>query len=131
MKKCFFLLLLIAVDVSVCAQTTLSYEYDKSGNCIKRKEVVPNQWPDNDSLSMQSQMVGNYKVILGPSPTTGLINGYVENYSGEGVVTAVNASNGQNKQKHFDSGNFSLDISNLPDGIYVMHLYISEFSINL
>lgn len=71
-------------------------------------------------------MVGKYKFVLGPSPTTGIIKGYVENYSGEGVVTAVNVSNGQNAQVHFDSGKFSIDLFNLLDGIYVMHLYIIE-----
>lgn len=126
MKKLLLLFVLTAVNLSVGAQTTMSYAYDEGGNIIKRIEGTIDQGLNIDSLFLKTQMVGKYKFVLGPSPTTGIIKGYVENYSGEGVVTAVNVSNGQNAQVHFDSGKFSIDLFNLLDGIYVMHLYIIE-----
>lgn len=129
MKKNLFALLLFIANAKLSfAQSTIVYEYDASGNRIHRNIGKKNS-DNNDSTSDSktekiTQMVGEYKFFLGPSPTTGIIEGYVENYQGEGVIVAVNVANGQNCIQHFDRGMFCIDISNLPDGIYALQLVV-------
>lgn len=126
MKKKYVISLLLTVNLGYSyAQTPIIYEYDESGNRIHRQVgQFVDKTDETTSTSQITQMVGKYKFILGPSPTTGLIQGYVEDYDGEGIIVAVNTSNGNSCSQHFSNGKFLLNLTNFPDGIYVMQLII-------
>lgn len=67
---------------------------------------------------------GTFKVIIGPSPTTGIIDGHVENYTEGGRVKLTNIDTGQYVDKAYNNGEFSINISHLPNGIYAFSILI-------
>lgn len=121
MKKLLLFMMLLASRTLILAQTPIVYDYDASGNRTHRK-IEEN----SETSSSVSQIVGKYKVVLGPSPTTGVVEGYVEGYSGEGVVVFVSATSSGSRMEHYTDGKFKVDISGLPDGIFVVRLVIID-----
>lgn len=117
-------MLMFASRNVIQAQTPIVYDYDASGNRTHRK--VEENSEESSSSSMISQVVGRYKVVLGPSPTTGVIEGYVDGYSGSGVTVVVSATSSGSRMEHYTDGKFKVDISGLPDGIFVVHLIITD-----
>lgn len=125
MKELLLLMLMLVFRVMAQAQTPIVYDYDASGNRTHRKVEKYSEDASSNS-SMISQVVGKYKVVLGPSPTTGVIEGYVEGYNGSGVTVVVSATSSGSCMEHYTDGKFKVDISRFPDGIFVVHLIITD-----
>lgn len=104
-------MVMLVSQVMAQAQTPIVYDYDASGNRTHRKVEE-----SSETSSTVSQVVGKYKVVLGPSPTTGIIEGYVEGYNGSGVTVVVSATSSGSRMEHYTDGKFKVDISGLPDG---------------
>ena len=137
-KLFFFILCILTFDPFILKGQTITYDYDDSGNRIKKYIVLLSKGSDSNEtfqkdtvLTEQEKIVdevNKVKVTIYPNPTQGLLNveltgiGTDENfgyqlYSQTGVLLMYIKSTGNP---------FSIDFSSYPTGIYILILINKE-----
>lgn len=121
MKRFFSLLFLIG-STHCFAQNIIKYEYDDKGNVTSRKseEVEPSSSTTN----------GKYTAKILTNPTTGPVK--IEVSDKNGIVSCliglilVNVANGirYDNGDVYSGGSIKFDMSDCPDGLYAVTLYV-------
>jgi hypothetical protein len=130
--KNLYLLLLALLPTSVMAQNKIAYSYDEAGNRVKREIVMTVQKSRSKNAmsdsSYYSDMVNSHSIKIYPNPTEGRLNISInadmtksscklEIYSILGARILV---------QNIASDNTAIDISNQPNGIYLLSITINK-----
>lgn len=126
-NKLITLTLLLLFFYNVHAQDVIAYDYDDTGNIIGR--YVTSSLNDEDYKDI---LIGDsvnysddyYKISVYPSPTKGPLFINIENYAQNGMLNVVNTSNGSVTHFDFIGDSLTVDISNLPKGVYILNFIL-------
>mgnify|MGYP006368826647 FL=1 len=132
MKKIYLCLSFLILPIVSLAQSKIGYAYDMAGNRTKREIVISSlgamaKKQYSNSLDVSSEKLREHFVKINPNPTqgnlkvgiSGLKNSdkcYLELYSVQGVQILAFDVN---------SDNTDVDISNQPNGIYLLKITIN------
>ena len=132
MKKIYLCLSFLILPIVSLAQSKIGYAYDMAGNRTKREIVISSlgamaKKQYSNSLDVSSEKLREHFVKINPNPTqgnlkvgiSGLKNSdkcYLELYSVQGV---------QSLAFDVNSDNTDVDISNQPNGIYLLKITIN------
>lgn len=130
MKKTLTTFILIALAKLAFAQT-VQYSYDNHGNRIQRKPVsglsqrLINPTAGNLKFSMSSS---NNDFSFYPNPSTGRVVFAINDYSFsiKSSISVLDQSGKEIKTLIVTSNKTEIDVSNLPDGIYIVKFVKNE-----
>ncbi len=113
------------------------YSYDEAGNRIKREYILTTSTKSTSSNAElepeEFEFDENTAILVFPNPTAGVLNIEVKNNNeSETSITAkVFSLSGQNiLRQQSNNTSFDIDISNQPDGTYLLNLLINGKSKN-
>ena len=138
---CFFI---ISLNINYLYCQTIKFEYDDNGNRVNRiievKEFKPGpvKFPVTDpkEFFIENQKTGSGEVVLAtsvyPNPSRGLLKIDITNMPEEAKTGIVLYDlSGSELIVNNDSGNhYEIDISLLPDGIYILRIKVNESLFN-
>lgn len=133
MKKYYLLFYLALLPVVSSAQDRIGYSYDASGNRVKREIVMPvpkamakrqNFSSDNQSFS---DMLRDHSIKIYPNPTKGALRICISGLKGTDkcsleVYTTLGV---QILAKKIETDNIDINISNQPNGVYLLQITIN------
>lgn len=133
MRKFHLLFYLALLSVISSAQDRIGYSYDVLGNRVKREIVMPvpkamakqqNFSSDNQSFS---DMLHDHSIKIYPNPTKGALRICVSGLKGTDkcsleVYTTLGV---QILARKVETDNIDINISNQPNGIYLLHITIN------
>ena len=132
--KRFYLLFYLALLPVVCtAQGRIRYSYDASGNRIKREIVmsVPKAMAKEQNFSQEDQnfsdMLRDHSIKIYPNPTKGALRICISGLKGTDkcsleVYTTLGV---QILTKKVEADNIDINISNQPNGVYLLQITIN------
>lgn len=134
--KYYIISLLVALFVSLSghAQTTISFEYDDSGNRNLREVIslksasVPNSLTNgNQEEEILESLIGVQETRIYPNPTKGLLRIDFPALTGQKTAITVHDQSGKLVIQQSDSGRrATVDLSNYPSGFYIMRITIGQ-----
>lgn len=131
--KTILILLFVTVATNTATAQNVSYTYDAAGNRIKREIVMrrngaPTRGAKGETEEVYSEMLSKKQVRIYPNPTSGLLKVEVLNVGNEESCTLrlFNSVGTQLISTTTASTASTLDISNQPNGIYVLHIAIGK-----
>ncbi|WP_257998968.1 T9SS type A sorting domain-containing protein [Hoylesella buccalis] len=133
MRKFHLLFYLALLPVVSSAQGRIGYSYDASGNRVKREIVMPipkamakqqNFSSDNQSFS---DMLRDHSIKIYPNPTKGALRICVSGLKGTDKCSLdVYTTQGvQILAKKIETDNIDINISNQPNGVYLLQITIN------
>jgi len=125
-KHLFILILIFLCSINLTAQTTVVFAYDENGNRTSRSISVTQVSAKSDIDTTLTTDIEELSVKIYPNPTKGKI--FVETISlPENSKILANMYDTQGKMicKKYLSESDEVDISNEPDGVYILTINIS------
>ena len=133
MRKFYLSFYLALLPVISSAQDRIEYNYDASGNRVKREIVMPgpkamakqqNFSSDNQSFS---DMLRDHSIKIYPNPTKGALRICISGLKGTDkcsleVYTTLGV---QILTKKVEADNIDINISNQPNGVYLLQITIN------
>jgi|WetSurMetagenome_2_1015567.scaffolds.fasta_scaffold00864_13 hypothetical protein len=126
-RKYFFILALIFLcSINSIAQTSVVFAYDENGNRTSRSISVTQVQTKSDVDTTQTPDIEDLSVKIYPNPTKGILK--VETISlpeNSKILATIYDTQGNMICKKYLSQSDEVDISNEPDGIYILTINIS------
>lgn len=123
----FLLLSFLSCSLGISAQTKIGYSYDAAGNRVKREIVLSRtQSQEAKHAVAYSDMLSEHQIQIVPNSKSGKVKVAALDGKLQFSVMVYNVS-GQNVQTLKDvRGQAEVDLSNNPNGIYVLVLEIGQ-----
>lgn len=127
LKTNFLLFSLLSCSLGMSAQTKIGYSYDAAGNRVKRELVLSRSQSQEAKRSVAySDVLVDHQIQLVPNSKSGKVKVAALDGKLQFSVMVYNVS-GQNVQTLKDvRGQAEVDLSNNPNGIYVLVLEIGQ-----
>lgn len=127
LKTNFLLFSLLSCSLGMSAQTKIGYSYDAAGNRVKREIVLSRtQGQEAKHAVAYSDMLSEHQIQIVPNSKSGKVKVAALDGKLQFSVMVYNVS-GQNVQTLKDvRGQAEVDLSNNPNGIYVLVLEIGQ-----
>ena len=127
MKRVNVFLFFVIFSLSLSAQKKVMYAYDAAGNRIK-KEILFEQSQSKSQVVACSDMLDEKEIKIYPNPTEGELRVEIFNElkKTEGIVTVHGNNGAMIYTTPIINGSASLDISSCPNGLYILHVKISD-----
>ena len=149
MRAIIITIAIVFTNLIVFSQNIIKFKYDAAGNrtdryidlSTKSTEINTIENTDTTFFNEQEQafsekysleesyvdQIGEQKITIYPNPTGGQIVVHLENYSLNNAIIKLYDLNGKLILNRRIRKDFSLiDITNAPNGIYVMKIYIGD-----
>ena len=133
MKKYYLLFYLALLPVVSSAQDRIGYSYDASGNRVKREIVmpVPKAMAKQQNFSSDNQcysdMIRLHSKINYPNPTIGAFLIFISGLNGTYLcpLLVYTTLGVQILAKKIETDNIDINISNQPNGVYLLQITIN------
>lgn len=127
LKTNFLLFSLLSCCLGMSAQTKIGYSYDATGNRVKRELVLSRSQSQEAKRSVAySDMLSDHQIQIVPHAKSGKVKVSALDSKTQFDVMVYNVS-GQNVLALKDvKGQTEVDLSNQPNGIYVLVLEIGQ-----
>jgi hypothetical protein len=124
--------------LKVNAQTSITYTYDSNGNRTKREldakksDIVSFPVKEQDIKPLEKLTEFEEGIKIYPNPTSGIIRVSLENFEDpiEGNLIIYNLSGIVLRQVKINAPFTEVDVNEIPDGIYVMRLFLNGKSLD-
>jgi len=129
----FLTLAILLLPVINSAQNTFYFKYDASGNRISRSITLKSATMQNPTASSNqheqaiNEMIGLRETKIFPNPTQGVMRIEIGMAEGEEAIFTLYDINGKVMlNQATKSGENTLNLSNMPSGIYLLHINVGK-----
>ena len=132
MKSAILFLTIFCAGLYTYGQTTVNYNYDRSGNRTSHKTIsfkststTSNETQSSESLSEQ---IGSHDILIYPNPVQSNIIVEIQGMSESTLarISIVDQGGRLVLVRENISGRNTLDLSNLPTGTYFLIIYLDD-----
>lgn len=130
MKRLLFIILMLGCMVSAYTQNKIKYTYDESGNRIKKEIVLSSTrslLSEDDEQEAYTEEIQSHQITIYPNPTKGLLNVKIAGLDKiNGQISIYNMGGKLINQSDLSSSNQTFDLSDQPNGIYIMQIKLED-----